>query len=131
MSKSTAAPPPSPPPSSILQTPSSPSSPPPPYPEPTPARHRAYSPRVTGKTKDTLVKQKELELRDARMLTRLIKEVRDLSPWGLGQLKQMMQDMGPIQPEIAARFRSAGARTSSSLPESCPMSHKPLSETTP
>jgi hypothetical protein len=65
-------------------------------------RRRAYSPRVTGKTKDGLVKQKELELRDARMLTRLIKEVRNLSPWGLGKLKEMMQDMGPVQPDFIA-----------------------------
>ena len=63
-------------------------------------RRRAYAPRISKKgDKNGLVKQKETELRDARMLDRLMAEIRDLSPWGLGQLTEMMKGL-PVQPEL-------------------------------
>ena len=65
-------------------------------------RRRAYSPRINTRKKDKsgLVKAKELELRDARMLERLIAEIKDLSPWGRGQLQEMMNGLGPQQPAL-------------------------------
>ena len=87
-----------------------PPAPPPitPHPGPLPAsaerekkRRRAYSPRISKKgDKGGLVKQKELELRDARMLGRSIEEIKDLSPWGLGELKNAIKDLGPVQPGL-------------------------------
>ena len=69
----------------------------------TPKRKRAYAPRISKKEKaNPLVQQKEIELRDARMLERLIAEIKDLSPWGLGQLKDAIKDLGPVQPDLLA-----------------------------
>lgn len=52
-----------------------------------------------------MVKAKELELRDARMLERLIAEIKDLSPWGRGQLQEMMNGLGPQQPALIPATR--------------------------
>ena len=79
--------------------------------QPATPRRRAYSPRISKKganNKDPLVLQKGRELRDARMLTRLIAEVKDLTPWGLGQLNDAIKKL-PVQPELPAAAPAAPA----------------------
>ena len=58
---------------------------------PATVRRRAYIPRISnkGKSKDALVSQKEAELRDARILNKLIAQIKELTPWGLGKLEEM------------------------------------------
>lgn len=74
---------------------------PPPAPPAAGRRKRTYSPRTSGKEKNNpLVIQKKAELRDARILSRLVAESRELTPWGLGQLKEAIKEMGPVQPPL-------------------------------
>lgn len=69
-------------------------------------RKRKYSPRVRKKQSDPMVIQKTAELRDAKILGRLIQEAALLTPWGLGQLQEGIKKIGPVQPSL---FNVAGA----------------------
>lgn len=49
--------------------------------------------------KNTMVLQKEAELRDARLMDKLTRMVEKLSPWGKGQLMDILSK-GEVQPPL-------------------------------
>jgi hypothetical protein len=79
-------------------------------------RKRTYAPRINNKKKDAFVSFKQAELRDARILYRLIAEARELTPWGLGIFKEAIDKLGPVQQSLVKQPSASGVRVGDGLP---------------
>lgn len=67
---------------------------------PATATTRKRGPRIgSGSKKSAIILQKEAELRDARIMDKLLKAADKLSPWGKGLLLEEL-NKGAIQPAL-------------------------------